>query len=212
MAQARTKTPAAKKTTTSTTKRPAKGAAPSSKRPSRGAAPTSKRPSATSKRPAAKGAAPAATKAPRKKPVAVAPPVLDRAAQQRESARELAKWIAAAGIDRKAERIEIIDVGEKVDYADFIVLMSGRSDRQVRSIAEGVAEALRERGVRATNIEGLSQGHWVLVDFSDVVVHVFLEEARSYYDLESLWMDARRVPVEGAVLPPVKKPDGAPTA
>jgi ribosome-associated protein len=122
----------------------------------------------------------------------------DAAALRRDGARELAKLIAAAGLDKKAERIEILDIGEKVDYADFLVLMSGRSDRQVRSVADGVIEQLKEKGHRPGSVEGMQQGQWVLVDYSDVIVHVFVDEARRYYDLEGLWMDATRVPFEGA--------------
>lgn len=122
----------------------------------------------------------------------------DAAALRRDGARELAKLIAAAGLDKKAERIEILDIGEKVDYADFLVLMSGRSDRQVRSVADGVTEALREKGHRPGSVEGMQQGQWVLVDYTDVIVHVFVDEARRYYDIEGLWMDATRVPFEGA--------------
>jgi len=122
----------------------------------------------------------------------------DAAALRRDGARELAKLIATAGIDKKAERIEILDIGEKVDYADFLVLMSGRSDRQVRSVADGVIDSLKEKGHRPTSVEGMQQGQWVLVDYSDVIVHVFVDEARRYYDIEGLWMDATRVPFEGS--------------
>jgi ribosome-associated protein len=76
------------------------------------------------------------------------------------------------------------------------VLMSGRSDRQVRAVADGVTEALKEQGHRPTSVEGMQQGQWVLVDYTDVIVHVFVDEARRYYDLEGLWMDATRVPFE----------------
>lgn len=139
---------------------------------------------------------PAAAKTPRKRPeLSASTP--DAAAQRRDGARELAKLIAAAGLDKKAERIEIIDIGEKVDYADFLVLMSGRSDRQVRAVADGVTEMLREKGHRPGSVEGMQQGQWVLVDYTDVIVHVFVDEARRYYDLEGLWMDATRVPFEG---------------
>jgi len=138
----------------------------------------------------------------RKKAALAAPEANDPSVARREAAQQLATWIAVVGLEKKAERIEIIDISEKVDYADFLVLMSGRSDRQVQALASGVDDALRQRGHRAQGIEGLSQGHWVLVDFGDVIVHVFLDEARRYYDIESLWMDARRVPYDGAELPP----------
>lgn len=112
------------------------------------------------------------------------------------SPRDVALWIAEAALEKKAEGIEIIDVRGKVDYADFIVLMSGMSDRHVKAVAQGVEEDMgRLRGVQALSIEGLPSASWVLVDFVDVVVHVFLESMRGEYDLGGLWMDAPRVPV-----------------
>ena len=85
--------------------------------------------------------------------------------------------------------------------ADFLVLMTGRSDRQVASLAQSIEEALRKKGVRATSVEGLPHASWVLMDFGDVVVHVFQEDSRNLYDLEGLWMDARRLPVPLPVAP-----------
>lgn len=155
-----------------------------------------KKPAAGAKKAAPGAKKPAAAKTPRKRPeLSASTP--DAAALRREGARELAKLIAVAGLDKKAERIEILDIGEKVDYADFLVLMSGRSDRQVRAVADGVTEALREKGHRPGSVEGMQQGQWVLIDYTDVIVHVFVDEARRYYDLEGLWMDATRVPFEG---------------
>jgi ribosome-associated protein len=74
--------------------------------------------------------------------------------------------------------------------------MSGRSDRQVAALAEGIEEAMRLKGRRAVNVEGRQGARWILIDFADVVVHVFQEEVRSLYDLEGLFDDARRLPVE----------------
>jgi ribosome-associated protein len=112
--------------------------------------------------------------------------------------KEVALAIAEAGLDKKALNVELIDVRGKVDYADFVAVMSGRSDRQVAAIARGIEEALSERfGLRALGTEGIGQGSWVLMDFGDVVVHVFHEDTRGYYDLESLWMDAGRLEVQG---------------
>ena len=92
----------------------------------------------------------------------------------------------------------LFDVRGKVDYADFLVLMTGHSDRHVAAIAEAVDELASRNGISAISMEGLPQANWVLIDFVDVVVHVFEEQARSLYDLDGLWMDARRVPVPGA--------------
>jgi ribosome-associated protein len=112
-----------------------------------------------------------------------------------ESARERATAIAVAAIDKKAVGLEILDVAGKVDYADFLVIMTGRSDRHAQALAQGIEEALKKKGVRPMSVEGLPQGSWVLMDFGDVVVHVFRDETRQLYDLEGLWLDARRLPV-----------------
>ena len=112
-----------------------------------------------------------------------------------DESREIAIAIATAGIEKKASGLEVIDVAGRVDYADFLVLMSGRSDRHVTALASGIEEALRLQNKRALAVEGLPSANWVLMDFGDVVVHVFQDDARSAYDIDALWMDARRVPV-----------------
>ena len=113
-----------------------------------------------------------------------------------DEARALALAIAAAGFDKKASGVEIIDVTGKVDYADVLVLMTGRSDRHVHAIAKGVQADLKQRqGIAPLSCEGLTAANWVLIDFNDVVVHVFQQEARLFYDLEGLWIDASRISV-----------------
>lgn len=112
-----------------------------------------------------------------------------------EASRERATAIAVAAIDKKAVGLEILDVAGKVDYADFLVIMTGRSDRHAQALAQGIEEALKKKGVRPMSVEGLPHGSWVLMDFGDVVVHVFREETRQLYDLEGLWLDARRLAV-----------------
>jgi len=118
-----------------------------------------------------------------------------------DEARRLAIAIAAAALEKKAVGLEILDVAGKVDYADFLVLMSGRSDRQVGALADGIQEALGKLGRRPLSIEGMPVARWVLMDFGDVVVHVFQEEARTMYDLEGLWVDAGRLPVPHSDVP-----------
>lgn len=112
-----------------------------------------------------------------------------------DESRRVALWAAEAGLDKKAGGVDILDVTGKVDYADFLVLMTGQNERHVTAIAHAVEELASRNGVRAVSIEGLPGGRWVLIDFVDVVVHVFLQEARSLYDLDGLWIDARRIPV-----------------
>ena len=122
----------------------------------------------------------------------------DPIAEPSSAARELALALASAGIDKKAIAIEILDVSGKVDYADFLVVMTGRSDRHVHAIAMGLEEGMRRRKLSPLSMEGLSASTWVLIDFGDVVVHVFQEDARAIYDIEGLWIDAGRVPVPDA--------------
>jgi ribosome-associated protein len=128
--------------------------------------------------------------------------VLARNAGQPELARRIALLAAAAGLEKKAEDIQIIDVVGKVDYADYIVVMTGASDRNVAAIAKGVEADLAKESIRALSLEGMSLARWVLIDFVDVVVHVFQAEWRQIYDLDGLWMDAPRLP-----LPTGPKPD-----
>lgn len=108
---------------------------------------------------------------------------------------QLAIAIAAAALDKKAGNVEIIDLGGKADYADYLVLMTGSSDRHVRALADGIQEALNQQRVRPLSIEGQTGGSWVLLDFGAVVAHVFLESVRALYDIEGLWLDAARLPV-----------------
>ncbi len=119
----------------------------------------------------------------------------DRSAGPSADAKRIALAAAQAALDKKALEVEIIDVTGKVDYADYLVLMTGQSDRHVASIAESVDDALGKLGWNAISMEGMPRGHWVLIDFVDVVVHVFQETSRALYDLDGLWMDARRVRV-----------------
>ena len=124
-----------------------------------------------------------------------APKPITLAPEPSAEARRIALFAAQAGLEKKAVDVEIVDVTGKVDYADYLVLMTGHSDRHVTAIAEAVDDLLSKNGSRAISLEGLPQAHWVLIDFVDVVVHVFQEETRALYDLDGLWMDARRVRV-----------------
>ncbi|MDI7269924.1 MAG: ribosome silencing factor, partial [Myxococcota bacterium] len=105
--------------------------------------------------------------------------------------------VARAALDKGARSIQILDLRGKVDYADMLVLCSGTSSKHVTAVAEAVDGALRRAHVRPATVEGAALGHWVLLDYGDVVVHVFLEEVRAYYDIEGLWLDAPRIPVPG---------------
>jgi ribosome-associated protein len=112
-----------------------------------------------------------------------------------KQARETALFAAEAALDKKALNVEIIDVAGKVDYADLLVLMTGTSDRHVASIVHGIEEDLRKRGIKAIAVEGIEVALWVLVDFGDVVVHAFQEDAREQYNIGQLFRGADRIPV-----------------
>lgn len=103
---------------------------------------------------------------------------------------EKTRLIVETALSLKAERAVVLDMRGVSSFADTFVILSGRSDRQVRAIAEAIARALRQRGDEPLGIEGLEEGHWVLIDANDAVVHVFDEETRERYDLERLWSDA----------------------
>lgn len=107
-----------------------------------------------------------------------------------------AKVAAEAALDKKAEEVMILDVRGLTSYADYFVLASGASNRQVMAIADAIEEKMKQAGNRPLGIEGYNQGHWVLMDFGDVVAHVFYEETRGLYDIEGLWAEAPRIFLE----------------
>ncbi len=94
---------------------------------------------------------------------------------------------------RKAESIIALDVRKLTSYTDAFIICSGRSNRQVSAIAEHIKLELKKKNIRPLNIDGMKEGKWVLLDYSDIIIHVFYEETRSFYDLEGLWADARKI-------------------
>jgi ribosome-associated protein len=117
--------------------------------------------------------------------------------QSKEQARGLVLEAAEAASSKRAERISILDVSDLLVITDYFVICNGNNDRQVRTIAQAVEQRLKETsGVKPFRREGEREGHWVLLDYVDFVVHVFQKEDREYYDLERLWSDAERVPFE----------------
>lgn len=117
-----------------------------------------------------------------------------------EEVRRAAVTAARAAADKKAEQVLVLDVGPMLGIADAFIISSGSNDRQVRTIAEAVEDALREaHGKKPKRVEGMDDARWVLLDFGDLVVHVFNGEARAYYELERLWSDAVRLEWDGAI-------------
>jgi ribosome-associated protein len=180
----------------------ARGAAPAKKQAARKEGKAKKKSAKASK--TAKLAKPAKPAKSRKAPPAKLPrppsaelqavrPIDERGKRE---ALAFAKAVVAAALDKKAIEPVLIDVCGRVSYADFIVVVSGRSDRQVDAVAEGVCEAMARLGRRPLGREGAGNGRWVLIDFGDVVMHVFYHPLRQDFDLESLWIDAPRVKLQ----------------
>ncbi|MEN8200044.1 MAG: ribosome silencing factor [Thermodesulfobacteriota bacterium] len=113
-----------------------------------------------------------------------------------KSGLELATICGQAALDAKAEDLVILDVRGVASFTDYFVIMSGRSSRHVQGLAEALEGAMRSKRISASKAEGLKEGMWVLLDFGDVVVHIFYHEQRSFYDLEGLWHDAPRVTLD----------------
>ncbi len=106
--------------------------------------------------------------------------------------------IVAAAEDKKANYITALDLRGKTLIADFFIICSGTSNIHIRSVADGIMEAMEKRGIRQRRIEGYSEATWVLLDYGDNIVHVMSEEQRSFYGLEKLWTGQA---------PPAREPD-----
>ena len=106
-----------------------------------------------------------------------------------QHAIDLARTAAAAAEDKLASKIVALDVSEQLALTDIFLLASAPNDRQVSAIVDNIEDKLREIGVKPVRREGERNGRWVLIDFSDIVVHVQHEEERTYYQLERLWKD-----------------------
>jgi ribosome-associated protein len=121
--------------------------------------------------------------------------------------RELAIAAMDAALDKRALEPVLIDVSGIGSYTDFIGIVSGRSDRQVDAIAEGVSQALKARGLYVLGQEGSGSGRWTLLDFGAFVIHVFYHPVREFYDLESLWIEAPRVKLDVPPEATLQQPD-----
>lgn len=102
----------------------------------------------------------------------------------------------SAADDRKAVDLKVLHLQKVSDFTDYFLICSGTSERQVQAIADAVQEKLRDGRVRPLHVEGYNRGQWVLLDYGDLVVHIFQEEPRRFYSLERLWGDAPDVTAE----------------
>jgi ribosome-associated protein len=116
---------------------------------------------------------------------------------QTQDGLELAKACAKIAQDAKAEDLIILDVQGIASFTDYFVIMSGRSARHVQGLAEAIEGEFRSKRIKASHAEGLQEGMWVLLDFDDVVIHIFYYDQRKFYNLEGLWHDAPRIELDG---------------
>lgn len=117
----------------------------------------------------------------------------DRLNQETADVQLLIQPYLKAAAGRKAEHVVALDVHRLTSLADVFIVCSGRSNRQVSAIGEHVITALKKDGIKPLSVEGLKDGQWVLLDYGDVIIHIFYEALRGFYDLEGLWADARRL-------------------
>ena len=101
-------------------------------------------------------------------------------------------YIKAAS-QKKALNLIVLDVGELTSVADVFIICSGRSNRQVNAIADSIIVNLKKHKIKPLSVEGTGEGHWVLLDYGHVVIHIFYEPVREFFDLEGLWVDAKRI-------------------
>ena len=119
---------------------------------------------------------------------------------------EMALALGRIAHERKPLEAILLDLRRICSFTDFMLILTGRSTRQVISLGEYLLREAKTQGIRALGREGLRQGHWVLLDFGPVIVHIFLDEVKDYYDLEGLWIDAARHDWTEAAQVPLLKP------
>jgi len=114
----------------------------------------------------------------------------------KQNAVEPIDYYVDAVLVKKASDIVALDVRRLTSVADFFIICSGRSSRQVVAIADNAERFLKKKGIKPLSVEGKNEGQWVLLDYGDVIIHVFYESVRKFYDLEGLWSDAKRIKTE----------------
>lgn len=114
------------------------------------------------------------------------------------SADRKVRWAARAALDKRATDLVVLDVRGVSSIADYFLVCSGKSTTHVETISDAIREELKGEGIRPLHAEGTAESGWVLLDYGDVLMHVFLEETRAYYALERLWGDAPALPVDGS--------------
>jgi ribosome-associated protein len=111
-----------------------------------------------------------------------------------------------AADSKKAYDLVALDISKIASFADFFFLCTGDSARQLQAIADEVEKQLKDFGIRPSHVEGYQNAEWILMDYIDLVIHIFSREARAYYDLERLWRDGKKLNVNSYIREPSPKP------
>jgi ribosome-associated protein len=109
------------------------------------------------------------------------------------STEEKTTLISQIVADKKAMDVVVLDMADASSITDYFLICSGGSQRQVQAIADAIGEQLKQAGITSLGVEGYREGHWILMDYGDVIVHVFSQETREFYDLERLWANAPKI-------------------
>jgi ribosome-associated protein len=113
----------------------------------------------------------------------------------KRSPREKAQLLARVALQKKPRDPLLLDVSKSCSFTDYFLILSGTSTRQTQALSGHLEETLRKEGIRLRGIEGMETGQWILMDFDEVIVHIFFESVRGFYDLEGLWMEAPHLPI-----------------
>jgi ribosome-associated protein len=134
----------------------------------------------------------------------------DEASRQSDEDRSLSLAFGAAEamVEKKAENVKVLDVAKSSGFTDYFVICSAMNERQVGAIAESISDHLRvSLKAKPRSIEGESEARWVLMDYGDIVVHIFLDALRDFYDLEGKWQSAKKVALPSHLFEPAAAPD-----
>lgn len=110
-----------------------------------------------------------------------------------KDSKEKSLFCAQVALEKKAFDVTILEMKNTSTITDYFLICSGRSDRQVQAIAQSIEEKMQEKGAKPLGQEGIREGRWILMDYDDVVIHIFYDQVRRHYDLEGLWIEARRI-------------------
>lgn len=121
------------------------------------------------------------------------------AKKAKNEAQKRLLWCINAAIQRKAKDLVVMKVTAVSSFADYFIICSGTSDRQVKAIASWLQESLKEVGMTPLGMEGVQYGQWILMDYGDIVIHIFYDPVREFYDIERLWSEAPKMMIDDDV-------------